>query len=143
MPVVLLAVKSTPFGGTMIGWQRIVKPSASASAEHLSYAQGGQPGAGGRRRYWHRKSTLSASPRTCSSRPLRSIVASRGVKNINPGISNIALACGAHPACDPARCCRPVCSALPRHSVAGLFMHPVHFKMPAPSAQVATMAGCQ
>ena len=93
---VLLMVSLSLACGTMIGWQRIVKTIGERiGKEHLSYAQGASSelvaaaiiGIG-------TQMTLPASTtHVLTSSIAGSMVASRGVKNINPGIvRNIALA---------------------------------------------------
>ncbi|HEX8326851.1 MAG TPA: inorganic phosphate transporter [Hymenobacter sp.] len=93
---VLLMVSLSLACGTMIGWQRIVKTIGERiGKEHLSYAQGASSelvaammiGA----------STYAGLPSSTThvltSSIAGSMVASRGVKNINPGmVRNIALA---------------------------------------------------
>ena len=93
---VLLMVSLSLACGTMIGWQRIVKTIGERiGKEHLSYAQGASSelvaammiGA----------STYvglpSSTTHVLTSSIAGSMVASRGVKNINPGmVRNIALA---------------------------------------------------
>jgi phosphate/sulfate permease len=93
---VLLMVSLSLACGTMIGWQRIVKTIGERiGKEHLSYAQGASSelvaaamiGA----------STFlklpSSTTHVLTSSIAGSMVASRGVKNINPGmVRNIALA---------------------------------------------------
>ena len=93
---VLLIVSLSLACGTMIGWQRIVKTIGERiGKEHLSYAQGASSelvaasmigistGFG----------LPSSTTHVLTSSIAGSMVASRGVKNINPGmVRNIALA---------------------------------------------------
>ncbi|GAB3860769.1 inorganic phosphate transporter [Hymenobacter terrigena] len=93
---VLLMVSLSLACGTMIGWQRIVKTIGERiGKEHLSYAQGASSelvaaamiGAS----TW--LNLPSSTTHVLTSSIAGSMVASRGVKNINPGmVRNIALA---------------------------------------------------
>ena len=93
---VLLIVSLSLACGTMIGWQRIVKTIGERiGKEHLSYAQGASSelvaslmiGAS----TWLK--LPSSTTHVLTSSIAGSMVASRGVKNINPGmVRNIALA---------------------------------------------------
>lgn len=93
---VLLMVSLSLACGTMIGWQRIVKTIGERiGKEHLSYAQGASSelvaslmiGAS----TWLK--LPSSTTHVLTSSIAGSMVASRGVKNINPGmVRNIALA---------------------------------------------------
>ena len=93
---VLLMVSLSLACGTMIGWQRIVKTIGERiGKEHLSYAQGASSelvaalmiGSS----TW--LNLPSSTTHVLTSSIAGSMVASRGVKNINPGmVRNIALA---------------------------------------------------
>ncbi|GAB3720873.1 inorganic phosphate transporter [Hymenobacter agri] len=93
---VLLMVSLSLAVGTMIGWQRIVKTIGERiGKEHLSYAQGASSELvaslmiGASTQF----GLPSSTTHVLTSSIAGSMVASRGVKNINPGmVRNIALA---------------------------------------------------
>ena len=93
---VLLMVSTSLGLGTMIGWQRIVKTIGERiGKEHLTYAQGATSelvaAAMIGSSTW--LGLPSSTTQVLTSSVAGSMVASRGVKNINPGmIRNIALA---------------------------------------------------
>jgi phosphate/sulfate permease len=93
---VLLMVSLSLAVGTMIGWQRIVKTIGERiGKEHLSYAQGASSelvaaAMIGASTFLH---LPSSTTHVLTSSIAGSMVASRGVKNINPGmVRSIALA---------------------------------------------------
>jgi phosphate/sulfate permease len=93
---VLLMVSLSLACGTMIGWQRIVKTIGERiGKEHLSYAQGASSelvaaAMIGASTFLH---LPSSTTHVLTSSIAGSMVASRGVKNINPGmVRSIALA---------------------------------------------------
>ena len=93
---VLLMVSLSLACGTMIGWQRIVKTIGERiGKEHLSYAQGASSelvaaAMIGASSFLH---LPSSTTHVLTSSIAGSMVASRGVKNINPGmVRSIALA---------------------------------------------------
>ena len=93
---VLLMVSLSLAGGTMIGWQRIVKTIGERiGKEHLSYAQGASSElvAAAMIGVSTQFGLPSSTTHVLTSSIAGSMVASRGVKNINPGmVRNIALA---------------------------------------------------
>jgi PiT family inorganic phosphate transporter len=93
---VLLMVSLSLACGTMIGWQRIVKTIGERiGKEHLSYAQGASSElvAAGMIGISTQFGLPASTTHVLTSSIAGSMVASRGVKNINPGmVRNIALA---------------------------------------------------
>ncbi len=93
---VLLMVSLSLACGTMIGWQRIVKTIGERiGKEHLSYAQGASSELVAALMIGASTSIglPSSTTHVLTSSIAGSMVASRGVKNINPGmVRNIALA---------------------------------------------------
>ncbi|WP_201977766.1 inorganic phosphate transporter [Hymenobacter rubidus] len=93
---VLLMVSLSLAVGTMIGWQRIVKTIGERiGKEHLSYAQGASSElvAAAMIGVSTQFGLPSSTTHVLTSSIAGSMVASRGVKNINPGmVRNIALA---------------------------------------------------
>ena len=93
---VLLMVSLSLACGTMIGWQRIVKTIGERiGKEHLSYAQGASSElvAAGMIGVSTWLKLPASTTHVLTSSIAGSMVASRGVKNINPGmVRNIALA---------------------------------------------------
>ena len=93
---VLLMVSLSLACGTMIGWQRIVKTIGERiGKEHLSYAQGASSElvAASMIGLSTAFGLPSSTTHVLTSSIAGSMVASRGVKNINPGmVRNIALA---------------------------------------------------
>ena len=93
---VLLMVSLSLACGTMIGWQRIVKTIGERiGKEHLSYAQGASSElvAAAMIGVSTQFGLPSSTTHVLTSSIAGSMVASRGVKNINPGmVRNIALA---------------------------------------------------
>ncbi|MCC3153447.1 inorganic phosphate transporter [Hymenobacter sp. BT770] len=93
---VLLMVSLSLAVGTMIGWQRIVKTIGERiGKEHLSYAQGASSElvAAAMIGVSTQFGLPASTTHVLTSSIAGSMVASRGVKNINPGmVRNIALA---------------------------------------------------
>ncbi|GAB3331665.1 inorganic phosphate transporter [Hymenobacter humi] len=93
---VLFMVSISLAVGTMIGWQRIVKTIGERiGKEHLSYAQGASSElvAAGMIGISTQFGLPASTTHVLTSSIAGSMVASRGVKNINPGmVRNIALA---------------------------------------------------
>ncbi|HEX8657270.1 MAG TPA: inorganic phosphate transporter [Hymenobacter sp.] len=93
---VLLMVSLSLACGTMIGWQRIVKTIGERiGKEHLSYAQGASSElvAAAMIGVSTQFGLPASTTHVLTSSIAGSMVASRGVKNINPGmVRNIALA---------------------------------------------------
>ncbi|MDB5269701.1 MAG: nuclease [Hymenobacter sp.] len=93
---VLLMVSMSLAVGTMIGWQRIVKTIGERiGKEHLSYAQGASSElvAAAMIGVSTQFGLPASTTHVLTSSIAGSMVASRGVKNINPGmVRNIALA---------------------------------------------------
>ncbi len=93
---VLLMVSLSLACGTMIGWQRIVKTIGERiGKEHLSYAQGASSElvAAGMIGISTQFGLPASTTHVLTSSIAGSMVASRGVKNVNPGmVRNIALA---------------------------------------------------
>ena len=93
---VLLMVSLALACGTMIGWQRIVKTIGERiGKEHLSYAQGASSElvAAGMIGISTQFGLPASTTHVLTSSIAGSMVASRGIKNINPGmVRNIALA---------------------------------------------------
>ncbi|HEX8504082.1 MAG TPA: inorganic phosphate transporter [Hymenobacter sp.] len=93
---VLLMVSLSLACGTMIGWQRIVKTIGERiGKEHLSYAQGASSElvAAAMIGISTQLNLPSSTTHVLTSSIAGSMVASRGVKNINPGmVRSIALA---------------------------------------------------
>ena len=93
---VLLMVSLSLACGTMIGWQRIVKTIGERiGKEHLSYAQGASSElvAAAMIGISTQIGVAASTTHVLTSSIAGSMVASRGVKNVNPGmVRNIALA---------------------------------------------------
>ena len=93
---VLLMVSLSLACGTTIGWQRIVKTIGERiGKEHLTYAQGGSSElvAAAMIGFSTQSGLPTSTTHVLTSSIAGSMVASRGVKNINPGmVRSIALA---------------------------------------------------